>query len=212
MLKRGGYVESVARTALPCVYQSFDQWTLLNFKSRCVTVSLAQSDSWIASPTFSFWWHCPSRVTCWGSDASVPWGQSPWLVAELVSGSQTLPFHPKSPMVLPEQSAYEPFINSLFQRGTLSHFMCHYLLAYAEHAGRPKCVGLQVAPSTWSSRRFIYFLIVTNFRVFWGWFIWAHYYFSVHFPSSSIIHSTNTHETDIRCWAHRDELGKSHPP
>lgn len=155
MLKRGEYVESVARTALPCMYQSFDQWTLLNFKSHCVTVSPAQSDRWIASPTFSFWWHCPSGVTCWGSDASVPWVQPPCLVAALVSGSQTLPFHPKSPVVLPEQSADETFIKSLFQRGTLSHFICHYLIAYAKHAGRSNCVGLQVAPSMWSGRHFL---------------------------------------------------------
>lgn len=64
------------------------------------------------------------------------------LAVELISGSHLLPLPPKFPLVLPEQSAYEKFIQSLFHWGRLSHFICHYLIAYGKHAGRPKCVGL----------------------------------------------------------------------
>lgn len=118
---------------------------------------------------------------------------------------------PKLPIVLPEQSVYAKLIKSLFQRSRLSHFICHYLIAYAKHAGRSKCVGLQASPSVWHGRHFIHFLIVPNSRVVWGWFIYAHCYLSIHFPLSSVVHSTHTHETEIRCRTHREELGKIPP-
>lgn len=119
--------------------------------------------------------------------------------------------HPELPIVLLEQFAYAKLIKSLLQRGRLSRFLCHYLIAYAKHAGRSKCVGLQASPSMWNSGHFIHFLIVPNSRVVWGWFIYAHCCLSVHFPFSSIVHSTETHETETRCRTHREELGRIPP-
>lgn len=54
--------------------------------------------------------------------------------------------HPGSPVVLPEQSAYEKFIKSPFQRGRLSHFICHCVTGYAKHAGKSQCADLLVSP------------------------------------------------------------------
>lgn len=128
-------------------------------------------------------------------------------------GARLCRSHSKRSIVLPEQSACAKLIKSLFQRGTLSRFICHYLIACAKHAGRSKCVGLPVSPSVWNGRHFIHFLImVPNSRVVRGWFIYTHGYLSVHFPFSSIVHSTNTHETESRCRTHRDDLGKIPPP
>lgn len=71
---------------------------------------------------------------------SLAWWQS-WLIE-----ARTCLSHPISPVVLPEQSAYEKFIESPFQRGTLSPFVCRYLTVYAKYAGRAKCVRLQDLP------------------------------------------------------------------
>lgn len=129
-----------ARTVLPCVYQSVEQWTLLNFKSHCVAISL---------PSLSAKHHHP-RVHV-GGPALPQWPATAMilispelscLAVELISRSQILPLPPVFPLVLPEQSAYEKFIQSLFHWGRLSHFICHCLIASAKHAGRPKCVGL----------------------------------------------------------------------
>ena len=55
-------------------------------------------------------------------------------------------FYPISPMFLPEQSAYEKFIQSPFQRGGLSSFICHYLVAYANLLGEPNVGGFRIHP------------------------------------------------------------------
>ena len=134
----------------PPVCQSLHQWALLRGHPP------AQFVCWGASTSTFTLVHCPSGMTCQSSDPHVFRVRQPFLVAELVYRSQTLPFLPHFPHVLAWAVCLWKVYSISLPEGRVVLFHLSLFSSLCKPARRAKCGRLQDSPSFTVSTQCIY--------------------------------------------------------